>query len=216
MIALTDAPNIDFPDPGTVEEVHPGLIAVGGNLHPDNIIKAYKKGLFPWFNPGEPVLWWSPDPRMVLYPENVRIQKEVKRLISSRDYDFHVNKHTEKVIRACREQERGNQDGTWISEDIIQSYTELAKRNQVWSISVWQNSKLVAGLYGLKLGKVFFGESMFTKVRDGSKAALVLLCTEFSSEIQLIDCQQETSHLRFMGAQNIRRDLFLHLVKIYT
>ncbi|TXC76168.1 leucyl/phenylalanyl-tRNA--protein transferase [Luteibaculum oceani] len=216
MITLENKKQIDFPEPSTVNEVHPGLIAAGGNLDPENILRAYKKGLFPWFNPGEPVLWWSPDPRMVLYPEKVRIQKDVKKMLKSKEYDYLVNHRTDQVIRACGEQVRENQDGTWISEDIISSYSQLAAKQAVWSISVWKQGELMAGLYGLKLGKVFFGESMFTKIPNGSKAALVLLCTHFIDEIRLIDCQQETSHLRFMGAENIRRDLFLHLLKLYT
>lgn len=216
MLVLPDEPKINFPKPGTVTEAHPGVVAAGGNLNPENVIRAYKQGLFPWYNDEEPILWWSPDPRMVLYPEKIRLQPDVLKLIRNKDYEFRLNHGTEEIIRACAKSQRKDQDGTWINSTIISSYTELAKSNDVWSVGVWKKGVLLGGLYGVKLGAIFFGESMFSRESNTSKAALTMLCTEFKNDIKLIDCQQETSHLRFMGAQNIKRELFLYLVNLYT
>ena len=215
MLLLEDLPVIKFPTPGSLREHHPGVIAVGGNLLPENIIRAYKTGLFPWYNDEDPIIWWSPDPRMVLFPENLRRQKDVARLIRSGKYDFTINQGCEAIIRACAKIPRKGQDCTWINEEIIEAYTKLSAQNLVWCVGVWEGKNLVAGLYGVKLGSVFFGESMFSKISNGSKAALQILCDSFKEDIKMIDCQQETEHLAFMGASPIPREEFLdHLKKL--
>ncbi len=199
-----------------VQEQYPGLIAIGGNLQPQNLVRAYKKGLFPWFSAEEPIMWWSLDPRMVLNPGDVRIQKDVKRLLRKPNITVRLNHNPEAVISACAKQPRPGQDGTWITPAIVQSYTQLAKSNIAWCLGLWKEDQLVSGLYGVKLGKMFFGESMFSRIPNGSKALLVWLCTHWNREIALIDCQQETDHLKFMGAKSVDRTWFLQQVAQLT
>lgn len=213
MHLLPDSPKIDFPKPEEFQEAYPGLIAVGGNLKAENVVAAYRSGLFPWYNPDEPIMWWSPDPRMVLYPPEIRKQKDVLRLLKRHKSEFKYNHRFKEVMQHCATIERHDQDGTWISEDIISAYHDLHQRGIAHSVTWEQNGELLAGLYGLKLGKIFFGESMFTRVSNGSKACLIFLCEHFGEDIQLIDCQQETSHLKFMGAKSIAREQFFTELK---
>ncbi|MGB0166144.1 MAG: leucyl/phenylalanyl-tRNA--protein transferase, partial [Luteibaculum sp.] len=183
MLWLEDELEINFPYPGTVQEEYPGLIAAGGNLLPNNLISAYKKGLFPWYSEGEPILWWSPDPRMILLPEKVRKQAEVIKILEDPGIEIRINSNPEAIIRACATVSRKDQMGTWINEDIVASYSQLAKENLVYCIGLYENHYLQAGLYGLKIGSIFFGESMFTRISNGSKACLVWLCEHLKNEI---------------------------------
>jgi leucyl/phenylalanyl-tRNA--protein transferase len=196
----------NFPDPSLADDT--GLLAVGGDLSPETLIKAYQLGIFPWFNEDEPVLWWCPDPRLVLFPKEVKVSKSMKQVLKHGGFSFSIDTCFEEVILACRETRLN--DGTWISPEITEAYTALFHLGLAHSVEVWHNEELVGGLYGVQLGKVFFGESMFSKVSNASKAALIYWCLHcMSSDIQLIDCQQSTNHLKSMGAREISREDFL-------
>lgn len=196
----------NFPDPSLADEN--GLLAVGGSLTPETLVKAYQLGAFPWFNEDEPVLWWCPDPRLVLFPKEVKVSKSMKQVLKRGDFSFSIDTSFEEVILACRETRLD--DGTWISPEITEAYTALYHLGLAHSVEVWQNDALVGGLYGVQLGKVFYGESMFSKVSNASKAALIYWCLHcLETGIELIDCQQSTTHLQSMGAREISRNEFL-------
>jgi len=186
-----------------------GLLAVGGNLDPSTLLNAYCKGIFPWFNEDEPILWWSPDPRIVLYPANVNISKSMKQVLKKNIFTYTINKAFDKVIDSCREQ-RQKEEGTWISPGIVEAYIALHKDGHAHSYEVWMENELVGGLYGIEMGKCFFGESMFSAVSNASKAALIFLCKELvSRNFILIDCQVSNPHLKSMGAIEIPREEFM-------
>lgn len=206
---------LDFPD--DFETSPEGLLAIGGNLHPQTLIQAYKKGIFPWFSEGDPILWWHPDPRMVLFPQELHVsqsmQKVRKQFESSSENRFLINSDFLQVMLACAEVARKNQDGTWITESMVQAYFELHKKGFAHSYEIWQGEELVGGLYGVKIGKVFFGESMFHKSNNMSKLALIYLCEHLLKEgCLMLDCQQETQHLASMGARPIPRIQFLEIL----
>jgi len=197
----------NFPDPEFADET--GLLAVGGNLFPKTLVKAYQMGIFPWYNEDEPILWWCPDPRLVLFPSEVKVSKSMKQVLRKGDFSFSIDTCFEDVISACRDIRV--EDGTWISPEITEAYTHLHYMGLAHSIEVFQNKVLVGGLYGVQLGKVFFGESMFSKVSNASKAALIYLCLHcLEAGIGLIDCQQSTPHLQSLGAGEISRKEFLN------
>ncbi len=203
--------NVQFPDPRTAS--NEGLVAVGGELSPDYLIAAYAQGVFPWYNEGDPVLWWSPNPRMVLFPENYKLSKSMRKLIKSGDYEIRVDTDFKSVITNCGKMERRDQQGTWITKDIYDAYNELHDMGIVHSFETYQNDELVGGLYGLSLGKVFFGESMFFKKTNASKFAfyhLVEWCR--LNDFDFIDAQQSTAHLRSLGAEDIPRESFLEIL----
>ena len=206
--------NIVFPNPELAEP--DGLLAIGGDLSPLRIIEAYSNGIFPWFNEETPILWWSPDPRMVLFPDKFRRHNSLKKTIKSGVFTISFDKQFEDVIRKCGSVPRYDQEGeTWITESIISAYLELHKLGIAHSVEVHQNNILVGGLYGLSLGKCFFGESMFHTVTDASKVALWYLVDKLTSwKFDMIDVQQETNHLKSMGATGINRKEFLHLLSI--
>jgi leucyl/phenylalanyl-tRNA--protein transferase len=192
----------------------PGLVAIGGRLTPWRLREAYSKGLFPWFSDGQPVLWWSPDPRMVLRPREFKLsrslRKALRRFASSPGHEIRVDADLPGVVRACAHAPRRGQDGTWIVPEMVMAYDDWHRLGAVHSVETWVDGRRVAGLYGVNLGRMFFGESMYTSVPDGSKialAALVCLCLELG--IELIDCQQVTSHLASMGARPVPRAEFL-------
>lgn len=186
-----------------------GLLAVGGDLNAETLLKAYRLGIFPWYNPDEPILWWSPDPRMVLYPEKVYCSKSMKQIMKRGIFSFSKNVCFEEVMRQCREQRLAKQ-GTWISEEMIEAYTKLQTLGHALSIEVWQDQQLAGGLYGVVIGKCFFGESMFSLVSNASKAALIFLCEHLiTMDFKLIDCQVANSHLESMGAESVPRKKFL-------
>jgi len=200
--------SVQFPDPNLAEPE--GIVAMGGELSPDFLLSAYNQGLFPWFNEGEPILWWSPDPRMVLFPENFKISASMKQTIRRNKFTLKVDHDFVSVIRNCASVKRDGQQGTWITEDMIGAYTNLHKEGYAHSFETYQEGKLVGGLYGVSLGKAFFGESMFYLERDASKFALYHL-VRFAREndFHFIDVQQSTNHLRSLGAVNISRAEFL-------
>jgi leucyl/phenylalanyl-tRNA---protein transferase len=196
----------EFPHPSLADEN--GLLAIGGDLSPETLVAAYQLGIFPWFNEDEPILWWSPDPRLVLYPKEIKVSKSMKQVLKRGDFSFSIDTCFEEVIAACRDTR--SEEGTWISPEITDAYTSLHHLGLAHSIEVWQHDVLVGGLYGVQLGKVFFGESMFSKVSNASKAGLIYWCLHcLQSGIELIDCQQSTAHLKSMGAREISREEFL-------
>lgn len=206
---------LDFPD--DFETTPEGLLALGGNLHPQTLINAYAKGIFPWFGPEDPLLWFHPDPRLVLYPQQLLVSRSLRQAKSKIDCQSELqvvfNRNFRAVMEGCASPRLG-QHGTWISQDMISAYTALHEQGYAHSVEVWQNTELLAGLYGLALGKVFFGESMFTRKPNLSKIALMHLCeTLVKHEFVLIDCQQETDHLKSLGAMAISRQHFLNELK---
>jgi leucyl/phenylalanyl-tRNA--protein transferase len=203
---------IVFPDPDQADD--DGLIAVGGNLSVEFLTAAYSQGLFPWFNDGEPILWWSPNPRMVLFPKEFVCSKSLLQKIKSQQFVVKMDENFSDVIRNCAEIGREGQTGTWISKDIIKAYIDMHALGFAHSVETFQDGVLVGGLYGVSLGKAFFGESMFHKVTDASKVALYYLSKLMVKwEYHFIDVQQSTRHLRSMGAKDLPREIFLKLLK---
>ena len=207
MVAL-DAHEISFPDP---KLYHPeeGLIAFGGDLSPERIWFAYQLGIFPWYNPGNEILWWCPDPRFILFPLELKISTSMKKILKKDVFTFTENKCFEEVIKNCAETKREGQDGTWLSDEMIASYIQLHLLGKAKSIEVWQNNELVGGLYGLDLGNIVCGESMFTKVSNASKARFIWFIEKYKTKFQLIDCQVYTEHLESLGAREISKLEFL-------
>ncbi len=207
MIAL-DPNEISFPDP---KLYHPedGLMAYGGDLSPERIWFAYQLGIFPWFNPEDEILWWCPDPRFVLLPKELKISKSMKKILRDDVFTFTENKCFEEVIKNCAKINRKDQNGTWLTKGMIKSYTQLHLFGKAKSIEVWQNNELVGGLYGLDLGNVFCGESMFAKVSNASKAGFIWFIEQYKSKFTVIDCQVYTHHLESLGAKEIPKQQFL-------
>ncbi len=201
---LTD--KIEFPDVSVASLE--GLLAIGGDLSSERLIHAYSSGIFPWFEDEEPLLWWSPDPRFVLFPKDLKISKSMKQVLKKGKFKVTVNKDFKTVIEECALAKREGQNGTWITEQMIEAYIKLHQLGYAKSVEVWQNSKLVGGLYGVDLGNnVFCGESMFTKVSNASKAGFITFVQ--NSNYHLIDCQIHTKHLESLGAKHIPRSEFL-------
>ena len=197
---------IAFPDVSKANKE--GLLAYGGDLSPERLVLAYKLGIFPWFDDKEPILWWSPDPRFVLFPENLKISKSMKQLMRNSDFKITVNKDFKGVISNCSKIKRNGQQGTWITNDLKKAYIKLHELGVAKSVEVWFNQELVGGLYGVDLNNgVFCGESMFSKVSNASKVGFI----EFiqNTNYKLIDCQVYTNHLESLGAEEISRDAFL-------
>lgn len=204
MYFLTD--KIEFPDVSraTIE----GLLAVGGDLSSERLLLAYRSGIFPWFNDDEPILWWSPNPRFVLFPDKLKVSKSMKQVIRRKDFTITVDCAFKDVIFECAKTKRIGQPGTWIAQSMIEAYVDLHLAGFAKSVEVWQNDKLVGGLYGIDLGNdVFCGESMFSKVSNASKFGFINFIQ--NSNYKLIDCQLHTNHLESLGAEEIPRDLFL-------
>ena len=190
-----------------------GLLAIGGDLSVDRLLLAYRNGIFPWYE-GEHILWWCPQPRFVLFPENLKVSKSMQQLIKKKSFNFTVNKAFQEVIRQCKQSKRKEQDGTWITDEVEQAYINLFRLGYAFSAEAWQDGELVGGLYGIKLGKVFFGESMFSKVSNASKFAFICYVNQLQSEgIELIDCQVYTTHLESLGAAMIPREKFVGLLQ---
>jgi len=197
-----------FPDPR--QAAKEGLLAYGGDLHPDRILKAYRTGIFPWYSEGDPILWWSPDPRLLLYPERFRVRRSFRRVLRNRKYTVCFDRDFEAVIAACATVPRGEQKGTWLLPEMREAYTELHRRGFAHSVEVYENDRLVGGLYGIALGGGFFGESMFSRAKDGSKIALKALSDVLREKgYDFIDCQVVTDHLVGLGAEPVPRERFL-------
>jgi len=202
-----------FPDP---EEAEPdGLLAIGGDLDVKRLLIAYASGIFPWYTEGQPILWWSPDPRTVLFPRQFKRTKNLYRVVKSNHFDIRFDRNFKQVIMNCSKVPRKGQDGTWITPEMINSYIELHKMGYCHSVESYLKNKLVGGLYGVSLGGVFFGESMFHLETDASKVALWHLVDRLLEwNFDIVDVQQDTPHLKKMGAVNIDRRKFLNLLDV--
>jgi leucyl/phenylalanyl-tRNA--protein transferase len=198
--------------PPVEESLPDGLLAMGGDLSAERLLLAYRQGIFPWYD-GDIPLWWCPNPRFVLIPDELKVSKSMKAILNKHTFQFTVNKAFEDVIHSCKKIDRKDQDGTWINSDVELAYIELHKRGFAHSAEAWHNNELVGGLYGIKLGKIFFGESMFSKKSNASKFAFINYVTELKKEdIQLIDCQVYTEHLESLGAKMIMREQFIQIL----
>jgi leucyl/phenylalanyl-tRNA---protein transferase len=203
---------IVFPDPDQADD--DGLIAIGGSLSVEFLTAAYTQGLFPWFNEGEPILWWSPNPRMVLFPEEFICSKSLFQKIRSHRFVVKIDENFDEVIRNCAEIGRTGQEGTWISKEIMEAYIKLHALGIAHSVETYHDGVLVGGLYGVSFGRAFFGESMFHRVTDASKVALYYLSKLMVQwEFHFIDVQQSTNHLRSLGAKDMPREVFLKMLK---
>lgn len=211
-LAVLDPINPDFPDPNTALDDPDGLLAVGGNLQPDTLLSAYYNGIFPWYNEDDPILWWSPSTRCVIDPLDLHISKSLQKLLRQQRFTISFDQAFEQVINACAQ--RDSKTDTWINSDMISAYIALNKLGVAHSVEVWQGSRLVGGAYGVAIGAVFCGESMFSKESNASKVALVHL-TQYLSGLgfQLIDCQLVSSHLLTMGAKSLKRPKFLQILQ---
>jgi leucyl/phenylalanyl-tRNA--protein transferase len=203
--------------PPVTETDEDGLYAIGGDLSTERLLLAYRKGIFPWFNEDEPICWYCPDPRFVLLPTDIKISKSMQTFMRNNMFSFSVNKAFDDVIENCQKAVRKYGPGTWISNQIIQAYKKLHDSGFAESVEVWEKDKLVGGLYGVKLGKVFFGESMFSLKSNASKFGLIKYAERLQSQgIKLIDCQVYTTHLESLGAKPIPRAEFLDLLEKYV
>jgi len=201
-----------FPDPEL--STPDGLLAVGGDLCAERLLEAYSSGIFPWYSDESPILWWSPNPRMVLFPDKFKISKSLKQIINSDKFEVRFDTCFEDVIRNCADVPRKEQDGTWITDEMIEAYIEVHKAGYAHSVETFSNGKLVGGLYGISIGKAFFGESMYHSESNASKIALAALVNKaIDYGFIFIDAQQKTSHMKNMGAELIPRKKFLELLK---
>lgn len=217
--------NLKILDPNDPEQPFPpvnqaltmpgGLLAVGGCLSTIRLIKAYRQGIFPWSSQDEPLLWWSPDPRLVLFPEKLTVSHSLKKTLRQERYQITVDQCFDEVINACAEV-RKDDVGTWITDGVLQSYQELHHTGSAHSVEAWQGDNLVGGLYGVAIGRVFFGESMFFKAKNASKAAFATMVKAMNRwDYRLIDCQVSTQHLKSFGAEEITRNEFINLLDVY-
>ena len=191
-----------------------GLLAVGGDLSTERLLTAYNNGIFPWYNEGEPILWWSPDPRFVLFPQKLKVSRSMKTVLNNGKFRFTINRAFGQVIQQCKSVNRPEQEGTWISPIIQEAYCRLHELGYAHSAETWLDGELVGGLYGIRLGNVFFGESMFSTISNASKFAFIKYIQQLKREhLALIDCQVYTQHLESLGAEMIDRAMFMDLVR---
>ena len=191
-----------------------GLLMAGGDLTPARLMLGYSRGIFPWYDEDSPILWWSPDPRCVLFTEKLHVNPRLRRSLQARGFTFSVDSCFGRIIRHCSEVPRPGQDGTWIVPEMVDAYICLHEQGHAHSVEVWENGELAGGLYGVKLGRVFFGESMFHLRPYASKAAVVFLVEQLKAQgVELIDCQQATPHMLRLGAEEMPRKDFLPLVR---
>ena len=192
-----------------------GLIAIGGDLSLNRLLEAYQHGIFPWFSEGEPIMWWSPNPRMVLLPDDLKIAKSLQKTLKNKPFEVRFNTAFREVMQACSNTRRDGQAGTWITDDIINGYCALHEAGYAISAECWLNDQLVGGCYGVKIGDMFYGESMFHHVTDASKVAFVSLVQKLKSEgVGMIDCQMKTDHLASLGAKEMPRDDFISKLSV--
>lgn len=202
-----------FPPVGTALREPNGLLAAGGDLSVARLVDAYRHGIFPWFNEGDPVLWWSPDPRMVLFPAELEVSRSLRKRLKRTDYEVRLDTAFREVVRACAAP-RDGQPGTWITDAMMDAYVRMHQAGYAHSAETWIDGKLAGGLYGVALGRVFYGESMFTRVTDASKIAFVRLVRQLEARgFGLIDCQMHTEHLESLGARLVRRSEFTRALK---
>jgi len=204
--------DLTFPDPELAEQ--DGLLAVGGDLSTDRLLVAYSMGIFPWYEDGSPILWWSPDPRLILIPDELKVSRSLRQEIKKGLFVVTMDTAFEEVIRNCADIRREGQQGTWITEEMIVAYTRLHEAGYAHSVESWHKGELAGGLYGIVLGKAFFGESMFAKKSSASKVAFVTFVEHLGrSGFSFIDCQMATAHLKSLGAREIPRRKFLQMLK---
>ncbi len=200
--------------PPAEEASFDGILAIGGDLSPERLILAYKSGIFPWFDDNEPILWWSPPRRMVVFPKVYKTSKSIRNIINRNIFKVTFNTRFKEVIKSCQQIKRQGQYGTWLTDDMVDAYLKLHEMGLAKSIEVWQDDELVGGLYGVDLGKVFCGESMFSKVSNASKIGFVWLVNHLKeNNYLLLDCQVHNDHLEKLGAFEIERDVFLKILK---
>src|SRR5688572_25592620 len=205
--------NAPFPPIAKALHSPNGLLCAGGDLSPGRLVAAYSQGIFPWFSEGDPILWWSPDPRMVLFPEELKVSRSLRKAVAKGLYEIRVDTDFRSVMEACAAPRNG-QGGTWIVPEMVAAYTALHEMGFAHSYESWREGELVGGLYGMALGKVFFGESMFARAPDASKVALVHLVERLRpADFRVIDCQQATAHLASLGAREIPRPAFAQLLR---
>ncbi len=206
--------DIIFPEVESADEN--GLLAIGGDLSVERLLCAYRNGIFPWYNEDDPILWWSPDPRCVLFPDKLLVTKSMRQVLQNGKFRFTRNKSFGQVISACKTTERKDETGTWINQDIVDAYSKLFELGFAVSAETWREGKLVGGLYGIKIGDVFFGESMFSTESNASKFAFINLVQQLQREgLKIIDCQMRTEHLISMGAEMISRSIFKEKLKMF-
>jgi len=218
---MTAGPDPDFPyldeneyfsfsEPQTWDD---NIVAIGGNLSPGMLLSAYEQGVFPWYNPDEPVIWQSPDPRCLIFPDNLRVSSSMKKILDKHIYEIKFDTNFEGVIKGCAEIKREHQDGTWISDDIIRSYVELHNLGWAHSAEAWHDGELAGGCYGIIMSKVFVGESMFAKKPNASKAAFLTFAQKlFKNGLAFVDCQVPTNHLLSLGGEEMSRENYLELL----
>jgi leucyl/phenylalanyl-tRNA--protein transferase len=205
--------SIEFPHPSLAEP--DGLLAIGGDLSAARLLQAYRAGIFPWFE-GDVPLWWSPDPRFVLFPNALKVSQSMKQLIKKQTFTYTRNKAFAEVLRSCKTIHRPGQGGTWITAGMESAYLDLHRKGYAISAEAWADNELVGGLYGIRMGKLFFGESMFSKQSNASKFAFIMLVRDLIEEgVVLVDCQVHTAHLESLGAEMIGRDDYLDMLKKY-
>ena len=191
-----------------------GVLSIGGDLSVERLLLAYRSGIFPWFNEDEPILWWSPPERMVVAPSIYKVSKSIRNLLNQNKFQVTFNQNFNEVILGCQQIERPGQEGTWLSDDFVESYTKLQEMGIAKSVEVWQNGELVCGLYGVDLGHIFCGESMFSKVPNSSKIAFVTLIQYLKeNNYKLLDCQVHNDHLEKLGAFEVSRETFMKVLK---
>ncbi len=202
--------DLNFPDPNNANR--DGILAWGGDLNPSRLIRAYQNGIFPWYSSGDPIIWWSPNPRLIMELDDFKLSKSLKKSMKKFDYKF--DKNFEEVMQKCKSTPRNGQDATWISDEIIEAYFTLHGMGIAHSIESYQNGELVGGLYGVVIGKVFCGESMFSIVNDASKSAYAILIKHLQEwGYDFIDCQVPTDHLKSLGAKEVNREYFINRLK---
>ena len=211
------APGQPFPPTDQALDDPAGLLAAGADLSVDTLLRAYRAGIFPWYSEGQPILWWSPDPRLVLFPESFHGSRRLQRTLARDHWRYSLNRAFDAVVQLCASTPRHGQRGTWITPDMARAYQRLHHAGQAHSLEIWQDDTLVGGIYGVRVGRVFFGESMFSLARDASKVAMATLC-RLHGELQfdLLDCQVESAHLLSLGATTLPRTRFEQRLAILT
>ena len=205
----------DFPDVSFALNDPNGLLAIGGDMSATRLVDAYQRGIFPWFNEGQPILWWSPDPRCVLEPGKLKISRSLRKILRKKQFSVTFNQSFEQVIKACAEPRKGIND-TWITTEMMNAYNDLYQSGYAHSVECWHDGKLAGGLYGVAIGKIFFGESMFSRKNDASKVALVHLMQQIEvRDFRLIDCQVHSHHLQNLGAEPMPRNMYINILKHY-
>jgi leucyl/phenylalanyl-tRNA--protein transferase len=201
--------------PPVSEANYNGILAIGGDLSPERLLLAYKSGIFPWFEEGEPITWWSPDPRMVLFLDELVVSKSMRNILNRNSKRVTFNQNFRDVISNCQNIKRDGQNGTWITNDMIEAYCKLHEAGIAKSVEVWQDDELVGGLYGIDLGHIFCGESMFSKVSNASKVAFISLVNHLkAADYKLLDCQVYNPHLESLGCREIEREAFMKILKL--